>query len=149
MKKTSGLTLMELTIVMAILVIIAAILVPLFLLSTDRARLRGDIASAHVIQNAMELYIVERGHSSVMNGDDVNAIVTRLAAEGYLNPRNVQIQTRGEGWAATWVRQNHSTYGYVIMVDIGGVNVPDAIHQAFASLPANEQQFVSRGDEDR
>ncbi|MCL2577861.1 MAG: prepilin-type N-terminal cleavage/methylation domain-containing protein [Defluviitaleaceae bacterium] len=145
MKRTKGLTLMELTIVLAIIAIIAGILIPLFLLTTDRARLRGDIQSARVIQNAIELYIIERGSTTLMNGDDINAIVTRLAETRYINQRNTRIQTNG----ATWVRHNHPTYGRLVMVDIGGSDVTDEIHRAYASLPEDEQVYVRNGDKNR
>ncbi|MCL2224752.1 MAG: prepilin-type N-terminal cleavage/methylation domain-containing protein [Defluviitaleaceae bacterium] len=147
MKKCGGLTLMELTIVLAILAIIAGILIPVFMLTTERARLRGDISSARVIQNAIEIYVAERGSTAIMSSNDVNAIVARLADLGHINPRNTSIQTAGETWTATWVRHNHPDYGRIVMVDISAA--PDEIHRAYASLPPAEQAYVLGGDRNR
>ena len=136
LKHNKGLTLMELTIVLGIMVIIAAIAIPLFLLSTDRARLRGDIQSARVIQNAIDLHIVERG--APPQGSSVNDMINDLAGKGYLNARNTTIQTNG----AVWVRDASTS---VIKVDIGGANVAEEIHRAYTSLPEDEREFVLRG----
>jgi prepilin-type N-terminal cleavage/methylation domain-containing protein len=145
MKKTSGLTLIELTVVLAIVAIIAAIVVPLFLLTTDRARLRGDISSAQIIQSALELYVLERGRTTPMSthieSNDVGGILARLAGQGYINPRNVSIQTRSGDWEADWVRQGIPP---LIMVDLTGA--PTEILDAFASLPTDEQSFVAGAD---
>ena len=130
MKSKKGLTLMELTIVLAILAIIALVLIPLFLLTTDRARLRGDIQSARVIQNAIDLYRIER-RQSVAGAPNVNTMVGNLASAGYINPRNVSIQTED----AVWVIRD----GF-IMVDISAS--PGEVHRAYATLPEDEQEYV-------
>jgi prepilin-type N-terminal cleavage/methylation domain-containing protein len=129
--KNKGLTLMELTIVLAILAIIAAILIPLFLLTTDRARLRADIQSAQVIQNARELYRIERG--TQVTGDNVNDIVKNLADADYLNSRNVTIQTEGAAWVIC-------TADRIIKVNIN--DSPADVHKAYNSLSEDEQTYV-------
>lgn len=96
-RKNKGFTLMELTIVLALLAIIAAVLIPLFLTTTDRARLRSDIQSARVVQNAMDLYRVERGRR-VAGGNDGALIVQNLQNAGYLDTRNAVPQTEGAIW---------------------------------------------------
>lgn len=133
-KKNSGITLMELTIVLAILAIIAAIVVPLFLLTTDRARLRGDIQSARVIQNAMDLYRIERGRS-VEGGTDIPLVVQNLERAGYINPRNVAIQTEGAVWVVA------PQFG--VRVNIAAS--PEEVHRAYAGLPPEERQYVQGG----
>jgi len=138
MNKNKGLTLMELTIVLAILAIISAVLIPVFLLTTDRARLRGDIQSARVIQNAIDLYRTER-RQPVPGSPNVNTMVGNLAAAGYINPRNVAIQTEEASWIIT--------AGFGVMVDI--TNSPDEVHRAHASLPIDEQQYVHGGNSNR
>ena len=89
MRNKKGFTLMELVIVLAILAIIAAILIPTFMRTTDRARLRSDIQSAQVIHNAMELYRAERGRTveSGITGSTVtmDAILDALYRAGYLS----------------------------------------------------------------
>ena len=132
-KAAKGFTLMELTIVLALLAIIAAVLVPMFLNTTDRARLRSDIQSARVIQNAMDLYRVERGRT--VAGDTVAVIMRNLEAAGYLDLRNANIQTQD----AVWVRDD--TRG--IVVDIH--ESPDGVHRAYANLSAAERIMVVRG----
>jgi len=129
-----GFTLMELTIVLALLAIIAAILIPMFLNTTDRARLRSDIQSARVIQNATELYRVETGRT-VAGGTDIALIMQNLETAGYLNLRNANIQTEG----AVWVP--HAVYG--VRVDIS--RSPDSVHRAYANLPTSERLMVIGG----
>jgi prepilin-type N-terminal cleavage/methylation domain-containing protein len=134
MKKTKGLTLMELTIVLAILVIIAGILVPIFILSTDRARLRGDIQSAVVIQNAVDLYRMERGRSVDGYPNNVETMVTNLVDARYINSRRTRIQTE----SATWTVVQGE-----IMVNIS--NSPEEVHRAFESLSEDERRYVHGG----
>ena len=136
-KNTKGFTLMELTIVLAILAIIAAILVPMFLTTTDRARLRSDIQSARVIQNAMDLYRVERGQA-VAGGSNIDTVMTNLATAGYLNLRNATIQTEGAVWAIDDTRG--------VVVDIGGINVSDSVRTTvYRNLSPAERLMVRGG----
>ncbi|MCL1878253.1 MAG: type II secretion system GspH family protein [Defluviitaleaceae bacterium] len=132
-KRNSGLTLMELVIVMAVIAIIGMIILPIFLLTNDRARLRADIQSARVIQNAIELYRIERG-SNVAGAPDVDAMIANLAAAGYINPRNVRIQTEGARWIIDPV--------FGVIVDISGSSAE--VHDAYDTLPPSEQSFARR-----
>ncbi|MCL2198795.1 MAG: prepilin-type N-terminal cleavage/methylation domain-containing protein [Defluviitaleaceae bacterium] len=136
MKNNGGLTLIELTIVLAIIAIIAAITVPMFLLTTDRARLRGDIQSARVLQNAMELYHAERGRAVAgANGSDAGVVITNLTNANYINPRNVALQTENAVWRL---------YRGSITVNI--TTSPDAVrNEAFQSLNAAEKTYVFGG----
>jgi len=127
-----GFTLIELTIVLAILAIIAAILIPTFLTTTDRARLRGDIQSARVIQNAMELYRVERGQA--VGGTTMAERLTNLANAGYIEARNARTQTQGAEWVF---------YESRVLLDISVS--PDGVHRAYGNLSADERLFISRG----
>ena len=127
-----GFTLMELTIVLAILAILALILVPIFLNSTDRARLRGDIQSARVIQNAVELYRVERGRT--LTGS-MSTILTTLENSGFLSASDTDIQTEGASWIINAQQQ--------IVVNIA--NSPDGVHRAYSTLPEAERQAVANG----
>jgi len=125
-----GFTLIELTIVLAILAIIAAILIPMFLTTTDRARLRSDIQSARVIQNAMDLYRLERGRP--VSGDTISSRLTNLSEAGYIEARNATTQT----YEAVWVY--HPTRG--VLVDIR--NSPEGVKAAFENLTDEEKAFV-------
>jgi len=127
---------MELTIVLAILAIIAAILIPTFLNTTDRARLRSDIQSAHVINNAMELYRATRGR--VVAGANMDAMLANLHTAGYLQ-RLTADGTQTDG--AVWELDDDS--GRVV------VNVTassDSVKTAAGNLPDNERRYV-RGHE--
>lgn len=93
---TSGFTLIELIIVLAIVAIISAILIPNFLNTTDRARLRSDIQSARVLQNALELHNMEQ--ATILTGD-INHIITILNNLGYIEERRVSVQTGGAVFA--------------------------------------------------
>ena len=132
MKNKKGFTLIELTVVLAILAIIAAILIPTFLLTTDRARLRGDIQTARIIQNAIELYNVERG--SLPAGGTIEARLQTLIDAGYLPRRNIRPQTQGANWV--WDQDNGAR------VDIRG-SVSDGTRRAFENLTEEERAYVA------
>jgi len=121
---------MELIIVMALLAIVAAILVPMFINTTDRARLRSDIQSARVIQNAIDLYRVERGVS--VQGNDMAAILENLDDAGYLNARNATLQTEGATWFRDAVRG--------VLVDISAS--PSSVRDVYQNLTVAEREMV-------
>ncbi|MCL2605061.1 MAG: type II secretion system GspH family protein [Defluviitaleaceae bacterium] len=133
MRNGNGFTLMELTIVLAILAIIAAILIPTFLNTTDRARLRSDIQSAQVIHNAMELYRAERGRS--VQGSTMTAILGSLQTAGFLNAQSANIQTVEAAW------EPHTQHGVVVNI----TNSPDGVHRAYNALTDEEKKFVVGG----
>ena len=132
MKNHKGFTLMELTIVLAILAIIAVILIPAFLNTTDRARLRSDIQSARVIQNAMDLYRAERGQAvEGVREENMVLVLENLTQAGFIAARDTDIQTEGARW----------------IIDDGQVMVyirysPDGVHRAYTSLSDAEQRLV-------
>jgi len=132
-KNNSGFTLLELLIALAILAIIAAILIPNFFATTDRARLRSDIQSARVIQNAIELYRAERG--SAPEGTSMEAIIDNLADSGFLRARYADIQTEYATWESSLER------GVVVNIQAS----PYSVHSAYASLPPSEQVYVING----
>lgn len=132
MKNQKGFTLIELTVVLAILAIIAAILIPTFLLTTDRARLRGDIQTARIIQNAIELHTVERGEPPA--GTTIEAQIQTLIDTGYLPRRNIRPQTRG----ATWVWDQ--TNGVRVSM---GAGVSEGARRAIENLTEEERQYVA------
>jgi len=132
-KKHQGFTLLELLIALAILAVIAAILIPNFFATTDRARLRSDIQSARVIQNAIELYRAERGRTP--DGANMEAILETLTSAGFLRARYADIQTEG----ATWVR--HDELGVVVNISGSG----EGVQSAYASLSDGERELVIGG----
>ena len=133
MKSKSGFTLIELTVVLAILAILAAILIPTFLLTTDRARLRGDIQTARIIQNAIELYTVERGSPPAGATATMDARLQRLIAEGYLPNRNIRPQTQNANWVLDQTNR--------VRVNISGAS--DGARRAFENLTLEEREYVA------
>jgi type II secretory pathway pseudopilin PulG len=123
---------MELTIVLAILAIIAAILIPSFLITSDRARLRGDIQSARVIQSAINLYSIERG---VFPGSNIEAIIDRLQEMSYLPEGGLEPQTNDGRW----------TYSQEGGVQLDISRSPEGVKRAYESLPDSEKAFVTGG----
>ena len=147
--RNKGFTLIELVIVMALLAIIAAIVVPMFLLTTDRARLRADVQSARVINNAMDLYRMERGRAVDYspNVTTMEQIIDHLIYTGYINPRNINLQTAGADWyrrAATGAGNTAETMERV-QVDITGSD-PEIRNAAFQSLSRDERAYVRGGE---
>jgi len=136
MKTNKGFSLMELTIVLAILAIIAVIIIPRFMNTTDRARLRGDVQSVRVIQNAMDLYQAERGSTT---WDDMDITLTRLANAGLLSYPVAEPQTGGE-W--TLLPDMNNIPNRRAAVNITGNDVSSTIREIAATLPDAERQFI-------
>ncbi|MCL2527686.1 MAG: prepilin-type N-terminal cleavage/methylation domain-containing protein [Defluviitaleaceae bacterium] len=132
-KFNSGFSLLELLIALAILAIIAAILIPNFFATTERARLRSDIQSARVIQNAIELYTVERNREP--EGASIESMVEYLAESGFLRARYASIQTED----ATW--ESDAQRGVVVNIQ----SSPEGVHNAYGNLSASEQLYVING----
>ena len=131
MNLSSGFTLIELIIVLAIVAIIGAILIPNFLSTTDRARLRSDIQSARVLQNALELYNIEQ--AAPLTGD-ISQIKETLDEHGYIDSRRVASQTPGA---------NFTISGGRVTLDISGAS--SNIHSLYSQLTVQERIYVSGG----
>jgi len=131
-KANSGFSLLELLIALAILAIIAAILIPNFFATTDRARLRSDIQSARVIQNAIELYRAERGATPA---GDMSAVLATLTDTGFMRERDARPQTEGAVWATD------TDFGVVVNITAS----PESVHSVYAGLPDSERVFVTGG----
>ena len=132
MLNRKGFTLMELTIVLAILAVVAAILIPSFLTTTDRARLRSDVQSARVIQNAIDLYTLER--SQAPQGATLSAMMTHLTTQGFLSAQNATAPSSGAVWE---LRDNNR-----VIVNIAAL--PDLVSSANA-LPVSERRLIYNG----
>jgi len=122
----------ELIIVLAVIAIIAAILIPNFLNTTDKARLKSDVQSARVIKNALDLYNAEQ--SKQISSLSVGAIIKELGEKGYIDEESAAVQTDGAAWA-----YDQSTGG--IYVDISAC--PETIRQkVYNQLNEQEKKYV-------
>jgi prepilin-type N-terminal cleavage/methylation domain-containing protein len=135
-KNIKGLTLIELVMVLAVIAIIGAILIPSFLYTTDKARLKADVQSAKVIQNAIDLYRAERGRD--VSGDTMTEILKNLADDGYLKEGQLAIQTPEAVWA------KDANMG--VIVDIDKCNDENIKKKAFNQLTELEKPYVKNGN---
>lgn len=136
LKNKHGFTLMELTIVLAVIAIIVAILIPTFLNTTDRARLRSDVASARVINNSIDLYRAERGRfpngfESADVPDNITNVLTALRTAGFLDASDPQ--TGGARWFIYGTAPNRRVV----------VDVPDGIRNTAENLVAADRPYVA------
>ena len=104
-KNMSGLTLMELVIVLAIVAIIGAIVAPNLFGITDRARLRSDIQSTIILQNALDLYRLETGRSAGIN---ITQVLQSLYSGGFISTAMTSTGDTGpQTQEAAWVLSNN------------------------------------------
>jgi prepilin-type N-terminal cleavage/methylation domain-containing protein len=106
LRSESGLTLMELIIVLAVIVIISSIIAPNLIAATDKAKLKSDIQSAAVLQSAIELYNAEHPNGFGNVGGQIHAvdgvanviIVKSLSDDNYLSKAATTPQTEKLRW---------------------------------------------------
>jgi len=131
-----GLTLMELIIVLAVIAIIGAILAPNFLSATDKARLKSDIESAKVIQNAIDTYNAEQT-TPIGAGADMAIVIPALTDKGYLSASDTTVPQTD---SAAWVYGDDS----VVRLDI--TRCTDKIRGAVYNSLADKEKAVVTGE---
>ena len=127
-KKTAGITLMELVVVLAIVAIIGAIVVPNFFGMTGIARLRADIQSTMVLDNAFQLYRLQNPGPLPTEIDDV---LERLHEQNFLTTEMTATSTQDPDSRWTLYRGN-----------IRLVIHADVFESHFSSLTQSEQDMV-------
>ncbi len=130
---SSALTLLELIVVLAIIAIIGAILLPNFVTTSDKARLKSDIQSAAVIESAISLYNAEQ--SASMSKTSIAEIVAELVAKGYLKDDKSKPQTAG----AVWTYKSGK-----VLTDVSGCDVKVKTN-AYKTLSDEEKACVEGG----
>ncbi len=88
----NGLSLLEIVIVITLMGILTALIVPNFINSSEKAKLKADITSAQTIQSVIDLYNTEQG---VTISGTVDEIITELNAKKYLKQNVYKPQTNG------------------------------------------------------
>lgn len=126
----NGFTLIELIIVLAIMTILGAIAVPNFLNTSAKARLKADIQSARVINDAKDLYENETGN--VLN-TTATEIIKTLFDNGYLKKEYVP-QTN----SAVWHLEDK-----IIKVNINGCD--ESVKNLYSGLNDDEKLYIKNG----
>lgn len=125
----NGFTLIELIIVLAIMTILGAIAVPNFLNTSSKARLKADIQSARIIENAKALYESETG---IILNDTATEIINKLAESGYLKNKFLPQVDK-----AVWILEDQ-----IIKINISGCD--DAIKNLYDNLSDDEKLYVKK-----
>ncbi len=89
-------TLVELVIVIAVIAIISAIVLPNFTGTTEKSRLKADVQSTRILQNASELYDAEQATPLARSSFATDC--AELKTAGYLKNEELAVQTSGAVW---------------------------------------------------
>ncbi|OON99050.1 MAG: hypothetical protein ATN35_02400 [Epulopiscium sp. Nele67-Bin004] len=81
--KESGFTLLELIVVIAVIGMIAAVVSPSFLETSNKMALQTDIQSAKSLQQIIDIYTIEGGQAPA-NGEIMKDYFDKLVASKYL-----------------------------------------------------------------
>ena len=127
MAKKNGFTLVELIVVLAIMAAISAIAVPNFANIAEKSKLKTDIQSAKIIDNAKDLYESE---SNDPLGNTADEIINNLYEKKYLKQK-ISPQTKEASW---------SLEDGIIKIKINtGI---ESINKNYLSLSEDEKYYV-------
>lgn len=130
-KNKNGFTLIELIIVIAIMSILGAIAIPNFLNTSNKARLKADIQSAIIIDNAKNMYETETG-ISFEGTKTATEIIKDLADNSYLK-KEYSTQTE----KSNWLFENK-----IIKLDL--TNCDETIKKLYDNLNPEEKSYVKK-----
>ena len=131
MAKKNGFTLVELIVVLAIMAAISAIAVPNFANIAEKSKLKTDIQSAKIIDNAKDLYESE---SNDPLGNTADEIINNLYEKKYLKQK-ISPQTKEASW---------SLEDGIIKLKINtGI---ESINKNYLSLSEDEKHYVDTTD---
>lgn len=127
MAKKNGFTLVELIVVLAIMAAISAIAVPNFANIAEKSKLKTDIQSAKIIDNAKDLYESE---SNDPLGNTAEDIINNLYTKNYLKQK-ISPQTKEASWSL-----KDGIIKIKINTDI------ESINKNYSSLSEDEKYYV-------
>lgn len=129
MHKKNGFTLIELIVVLAIMAAISAIAIPNFANIAEKSKLKSDIQSARIIDNAKDLYESESNDDL---GNTASDMVQNLKAKNYLK-KELTPQTK----SAVWILDND-----IIKIDISACS--ESVKKNYLNLNEDEKYYVKQ-----
>ena len=129
MYKKNGFTLIELIVVLAIMAAISAIAIPNFANIAEKSKLKSDIQSARIIDNAKDLYESESNDDL---GNTASDMVQNLKAKNYLK-KELTPQTK----SAVWILDND-----IIKIDISACS--ESVKKNYLNLNEDEKYYVKQ-----
>ncbi len=88
-----GFTLIELTVVLAIIAIIALITVPKFIDTIKNAKIKADKMTLKVLQNAVDLYMIDHDGEDMISEENLK---NALEDDGYIDGKWPDPQSGGD-----------------------------------------------------
>ena len=129
MYKKNGFTLIELIVVLAIMAAISAIAIPNFANIAEKSKLKSDIQSARIIDNAKDLYESESNDDL---GNTASDMVQNLKAKNYLK-KELTPQTK----SGVWILDND-----IIKIDISACS--ESVKKNYLNLNEDEKYYVKQ-----
>lgn len=127
-----GFTLIEMVVVLACITILSAVIVPNVLSSFESTKLKSDIQSAMIIQNALELYMMETGKKpAASTADD---LIKELKNNDYIKSIGSTPQLSGAKW-------NYDKNANSVKLDLSGCGA--GVKKTAANLSSQELLYIT------
>lgn len=94
-QEESGLTLIELMVVIVIIGVLSSVSIPKYTNVIDRAKINADIATGSAIKSAIDRYYIDNGSYPGGVGSSASTVVSNLVSNGYLNSSGKYGQNSG------------------------------------------------------